>query len=289
MKYLFALLLTVFLFVRPGAVHAETANCTNITALPATISAQGIYCLKQDLSTSLASGTAIDIQANNVTLDCNGYKIGDLAAGLTTQAVGIQSMQRSNITIRNCNIRGFWIGINLAYNAGGSGAPPSGQVVEMNRIDQSTREGIFVGANASVIRRNIVIGTGTYPSGDNAIAIETFFNTDVIDNTIDGVSDTSDQAKQVYGIITWSSNGNTIVGNRVRGLKSNAGTNGIQTTYSSTRMSIRDNVLVNEAGSGYAISCVSNTVIATGNQANGFDQGIAGCLIPANDTNVTVM
>ena len=72
---------TLLALVLSPVAHAETINCTNITTLPATISTPGIYCLKQDESTAIESGAAIAITANNVTLDCNGYRLGGLQAG----------------------------------------------------------------------------------------------------------------------------------------------------------------------------------------------------------------
>jgi len=78
------------------------------------ITSQGVYCLNHDLATAMTSGNAIDIQTNNVTVDCNGYKIGGLAAGPSSVAYGIHAdTTRQNITIRNCGIRGFVEGIYL--------------------------------------------------------------------------------------------------------------------------------------------------------------------------------
>ena len=93
--------------------RAEVQDCTNITAIPATISTQGVYCLKQHESAALASGAAITINVNNVTLDCNEFKIGNLAAGSGTNATGVQASGRINVTVRNCGIRGFRTGVRL--------------------------------------------------------------------------------------------------------------------------------------------------------------------------------
>ena len=67
-----------------------------------------MWCLRHDLSTSIVSGQAIDIQANNVAIDCNDFKIGGLAAGNGSMAVGIHALTRQNATVRHCNIRGFY-------------------------------------------------------------------------------------------------------------------------------------------------------------------------------------
>ena len=59
----------------PAQVRADTQNCTVIASLPTVITIPGVYCLQQDLGTNIATGTAIDIAASNVTRDCNDHKI----------------------------------------------------------------------------------------------------------------------------------------------------------------------------------------------------------------------
>src|SRR4249920_3466180 len=84
-----------------GSAHAAQSydNCTGfITSLPAVITTQGTWCLKQDLATTVTSGSAITINTNNVTIDCNDFKLGGLGAGLATLANGIYSLNRVNAT-----------------------------------------------------------------------------------------------------------------------------------------------------------------------------------------------
>src|SRR5207342_3852578 len=89
--------------------HAETFHTcgTIIASIPTVITTQGVYCLSHDVNTAITSGKAIDVQTNNVTIDCNGYKIGGLAAGSSSQTYGIFAISRQNITVRNCGVRGF--------------------------------------------------------------------------------------------------------------------------------------------------------------------------------------
>src|SRR5262245_29056235 len=84
---------------------AETTNCTAITSVPYVITVQGVYCFTDNIATTMSSGNAIEIQANNVTIDLNGFKLGGLAAGLGTSARGIYANQRQNITVRNGIVR----------------------------------------------------------------------------------------------------------------------------------------------------------------------------------------
>src|SRR4249920_1444376 len=91
----------LFFLCGPRLAHAAQSydNCTGfITSLPATISTQGTWCLKQDLATAVTTGSAILINTNNVTIDCNDFKLGGLGAGLATLANGIYSLNRVNAT-----------------------------------------------------------------------------------------------------------------------------------------------------------------------------------------------
>ncbi len=141
----------VALSVMPA--QAETVNCTHITTLPAVITIPGVYCLTQSLTTAIASGNAIDVQASNVVIDLNGFRVAGLAAGLGTGAVGIHALNRQNITIKNGIVRGFFAGIQL--EGGGTG-----HLIEDVLADQNTAYGIMIQAARSVIRRNRVLTTG---------------------------------------------------------------------------------------------------------------------------------
>lgn len=166
--------------------RAETTLCTEITSVPTTISAQGIYCLKNDLSTSITAGAAITIAANNVTIDCNDRKVGGLAAGDATQAYGIYAGGTIvNSTVRNCNIRGFHTGIRLGQVCGS--CTSSGQLVENNLLDQNTKEGIHVEGDRVIVRDNRVNDTGGSVIGGAVIGIRAHgFPALVFDNIVGG-------------------------------------------------------------------------------------------------------
>ena len=140
--------------------HAETTNCTAITVLPAVITSQGVYCLTGNLATSMTVGNAIEIQANNVTIDLNGFKLGGLGAGDGTQANGIYAFQRKNITIKNGIVRGFFQGILLddsSFNTINS----SGHVVKHILADKNTFIGIDVAGLGNTVSHNTVVDTGS--------------------------------------------------------------------------------------------------------------------------------
>src|SRR5688572_8652857 len=77
-RLLAAALLAALLLAATAPARAASAydSCTGtIPALPATISTQGTWCLSKDLNTAVTTGNAITITANNVTIDCNGFKL----------------------------------------------------------------------------------------------------------------------------------------------------------------------------------------------------------------------
>ncbi len=196
--------------------QAETVNCTNIVSVPMTITLPGVYCLKQSLTTSITTGKAIDIQASNVLLDMNGFRLGGAAAGLATQAYGIYALNRQNITVINGIVRGFAAGINF------EGGSSSGHLVEDILADLNTVAGIAVEGARCIVRNNrvfstggstVAIGPGEYIYG---ILVQGPGNR-VINNDVAGV--TRGGAEGAGGIVIGSgggiSNNNLVVGNRI--------------------------------------------------------------------------
>jgi hypothetical protein len=142
----------------------ETTLCNfDITSLPYTITAQGHYCLKTNLSTSITSGMAIYIASDFVTLDLNGFKLGGGGAGLGTTTYGIFTASK-NIVIRNGNVRGFSTGIHLHQAS-------SNVTVEDVTLDGNTYTGIRVRGTGGVhvIRRCTIADTGG--STDTAVTL----------------------------------------------------------------------------------------------------------------------
>lgn len=191
-----------------GARAAESYDsCSGfINSVPATITSQGVWCLDRNVGTAMSTGNAVLIQANNVTIDCNHFKIGGLAAGDGTSMIGIHAVNRRNVTVRNCNIRGFHWGISLTG---------SGILVEDNRLDHNTFVGIHVAGDGNRIQRNAVFDTGGVPTGSWAVGITG--QADVIDNIVDGVAATGTNAAAI-GVSTGYGSGQVVRGNRVRGL-----------------------------------------------------------------------
>jgi hypothetical protein len=264
--WLLAILLA-WAWLAPTAQAAQSYdNCRRfIDSLPATISTQGVYCLRKDLATNLASGNAIEIQANNVTINCNDFKIGGLAAGDGSQEVGIHADGPQNVTVRHCNIRGFSYGMDLYGD---------GLLVEDNRLDNNLYTGIKVEGDRNLVRHNRIYATGDLAGATAAYGIyadsgASNGGADIIDNVVDGVI-TANATQVVCGIASWGANGTRISGNRIAGLALTGGTGqayGIRTPLS-TNLAISGNRIVAQApgthglgiGSDSSNFCAGNTV-----------------------------
>lgn len=280
-------LLLVLSMSLPVAHAAESYdNCTGfIDTIPATIGTQGVWCLRKDLSTSISSGAAITVATNNVTIDCNDFKLGGLSAGAATDASGIRSTGRSNVAVKHCNVRGFRYG---AYLDGLGG----GHVLEGNRFSDNTDVGVIVEGEGSVVRDNLIFRTGGSTLGNGATGILAKAGVDVIDNTVSGLLPLARENGYggAVGIFASLNAGGSILGNRVRGLSPVTGSAiGIMLDQSG-RMVVRDNDL---AGNGYGppfsvgISCNSDQYQATsrGNVISGFDYPTTYCFSERDTIN----
>jgi len=269
----------------PSAHAAESYDsCIGfITSIPAVIATQGTWCLKQDLATAMTAGNAITINTNNVTINCNDFKLGDLAAGSGTATIGIYATNRQNVTVRRCNIRGFYRGI-LIFGTGG------GHVAEDNRLYGNTSIGMWVAGDGSVVRRNIVSDTGGstyYQEGENVFGIYTQNEVDVVDNTVSGVWAIAvvNPYGNATGIHTSSDDASSIIGNRVRGLAP-VGEFGFAygiSNFVNGRLAIRDNDVIGGGNPGSGMLCTNGGLArAKGNVINGFITGLNGCVDDGN-------
>jgi len=271
-RHLFALVFLFALVSAPGA-RAEVNNCTQITSLPTTITTQGTYCLKADLSTALASGAAITVATNNVILDCNQFKIGGLAAGLTTTATGVTAVGRNNLVIRNCNIRGFRYGVFI--NGG------AGHVIEDNRMDGNTfmGAGIF-DADGTIIRRNHVVDTGgslpinSFPSGAAyGIGLQNGVGGIMEDNSVVSVAGTAGSNGTTAGILVFNTNAIVRRNGVMSVIPPGTGPGHAVSFVSSARGTAVDNVLINPvAATAYGVNGGASVICAR-NLVTGFSQG----------------
>ena len=269
------LLFALMAWTRPALAAQSYDNCTGyISSLPAVISTQGTWCLKQDLTTAISSGQAITISTNNVTLDCNDFKLGGLAAGSGTTTYGVYAYGHVNATVRHCNIRGFYNGVNL-------GGPNSGgHTIEDNRFDGNTVIGLHVEGDGSVVRRNRVFDTGGSTTASTlATGIDAWYSTDVLDNIVSGVSATAGSNSTVWGIYLFQGDGSRVVGNGIRNLfKDGTGYAYGVFSYSSVRVLMHDNdILADGSANTRGFYCGSAGGVVKDNTIADFVSPIMNC------------
>jgi len=276
-----AALICLLALARPAEAARSYDNCTGfVDSVPAVITTQGTWCLRADLSSALASGNIIQIATNNVTLDCNDFKLGGLAAGPGTLAIGVAITDRLNAVVRNCNIRGFLDGISI--NGGG------GHLVENNRFDGNTVAGIRIVNADGTIRGNFVQDTGGSTTSDSYAygIIGQNGSVEILDNTIWQVQPLATNGIGA-GIYTQGQIKSIIGRNRIREARGN-GTGadlGIYAQSAGTTI-IHDNVVIGpERASSVGIFCSNNRATASGNLLSGHVAPIIECANAGNYSN----
>ncbi|MEW6379253.1 MAG: right-handed parallel beta-helix repeat-containing protein [bacterium] len=87
---------------------------TPSTTFPIVIDQPGNYILTGDITVSTPQVNGIEIMADDVTLDLNGYTL--TGPGGEGTGIGISVAQRENAEIINGTVQGFFSGINLSGN-----------------------------------------------------------------------------------------------------------------------------------------------------------------------------
>ena len=239
----------LFALLVAQTTRAETTNCTAITSLPAVITTQGVYCFTGHLATAITSGNAIEIQANNVTIDLNGFKLGGLGAGDGTTARGIYANQRNNIVIRNGIVRGFFLGIYLDDIS--PFITSQGHLIEDILADRNTYRGLLLEGRGMTVRRNQVVDTGGSTSSGSAIGIRVLGpGNDILNNRISTTVATSGSGGDAYGIMMLAANGSVIQNNRVSDTQADSAAKGygIYLGSSSSNLLIQNNSVATTQG-----------------------------------------
>ena len=274
---------------RPAHAAETYHTCAGfIDSIPAVITTQGVWCLRHDLNTNISSSSAITIATNNVTIDCNDFKLGGLSAGNGSQANGIYGINRQNSTIRHCNVRGFSYGIRLISSAG--------SLVEDNRLDNNLYTGIQISGDNNVIRGNRVYDTGGRTGSGFSYGIVTTGTTaDIMDNVVAGLfADVS--GGYLRGIDSGADNarvsGNSISGYDLTAVQGGAVghgagifTSGQHTRVSSNQISGGDLAAI--PGTGISVNGgVYSSAYCLDNTVGGFATGLFQCSV--SDGNLTL-
>lgn len=276
----------------PTAAAAEDlATCSaTLSTVPMVISAPGTYCVDDYLVLPNWAGTAIRIEADDVVLDCNGFELDGHQAEDTTQAIGIQVIDRHDVTIRRCTVRHFQTGLQIGVSGSGTSER---HLVEDNVFYGNRQTGMSVTGSDTVIRRNRVLETGLdAPNLPEVIGILAEGSIDVLDNTVSGVQGGIDTGN-VWGITVRGNRAGSIRGNRVRGLRvqglDSGVAIGVYDFYPDSRVTIRNNILAGSGnGYGWGLNCrsmngfVQPDVHARNNTLVGFYTANEGCVDDGN-------
>jgi hypothetical protein len=259
----------------PAVATPSFDNCTGFVELApngtAGINAPGTWCLDHDLSGPLdflSSGVRIQIAADDVVLDCKGFRVGGDPAQPRAN-YGVRAFDQSRLTIRNCVIEGFQDGIQVLWMF----TFARDLLIEDNVLVDNNFA-IETEVQGTLVRRNRV--------DDSIAGISVGEGGEVLDNSVSGVSD--------FGIGVVRPHGALVHGNTIRMPANDSGTTtGIRLILGSPsggldRASIRDNVIVAGANS-VGIECSGPGAHYADNVFTGVATVATGCT-DAGDNDV---
>jgi len=221
-----------------------------------TISQSGSYFLQGN---RLCSGTGIQVDADDVTIDLMGYTLKGPGSGTN---YGIYITARSNVNISNGTVRDFTTGIyQTGYDQGGR-AGRNHKIVNIRAV-LNNRSGISLNGGSHLIKDCTASNNGTSATG-TVYGIFVEAHSTVIDNV---VRDNGDLANgSVNGICT--NGGSTVTGNTV---VSNGDSVSNKTVYgisASDNSTISGNTIVYNGGNATS-STVYGIYAGNGNTVTG--------------------
>jgi hypothetical protein len=187
---------------------ANKGNCTALTwtSTGIVISNSGVYCLTADIDTGsgFTAGTAISINASDVTLDLGSHTISNLGAGMGSKAIGIAAQGENHVVVRNGTLEGFYRAIDFDRN--------SDQLITDIRSDSATEFAIYVSGSGAVVRHSYIIRAGGLPAGLSGAISAHGNDLRVLDNDI---VDLQTGGPNIIGIDLDECKGGVIEGNRI--------------------------------------------------------------------------
>lgn len=196
--------------LEPSAAPASTMKTLDEVepriAIPGSGTAVDVYTISQSGSYYLAgnrvcSGTGIQVDADNVTIDLMGYAL--IGPGTETTN-GITMSGRINVEIRNGTVRDFYNGI---YESGSSGG--GHRIISIRSISNG-KNAIYIYNKSALVKGCTIYENGTNCSTE-VCGIYTRWGSTVINNLVYENGNYCDSA--VYGIYT--SIGSTVTNNTV--------------------------------------------------------------------------
>jgi hypothetical protein len=237
---------TIVILSVAGGAWAQAKSCQPLYAcdLPY-IQSPGVFCLAEDVTVDISSGSAIEIHADDVVLDLDGHFILNSARDPGTSR-GIRASDQDRITVRNGSVRGFERGVDIQTTRRSTGL----HVLEDLHITACTQLGMYVHGAAALIRHNDVSDIGGVDTS-NAHGISANSGTfRIVNNDVMGLSSSG----YSFGISLNSDSPSMVVGNRI-----SSADKAIHAT-TATLATCRDNLTAD-----ISVSSFSNCVDAGGN------------------------
>jgi parallel beta-helix repeat protein len=185
---------SIFAPLGASSLPINVSGCMNLTQ------ANQLYVLNQSLSGNQSNGICIDIQADNVNLDCDNWNITGNASHLL-EVMGIFAGGRNNVSITNCNVREYKYGYNINN---------SNNVNVTNSIAfNNSYYGVLLNRSSSNLVQNNTMELNNY-------GIDLYFapgNT-ILDNNISAIADGGGVG--TYGISVVASNNTDVEGNTIQ-------------------------------------------------------------------------
>lgn len=185
---------------------------TPIASAPFTITTSGSYYLTK--SVSVASGDAITINANDVTLDLNGFTISSTNPNPVTGTGILIGSSLHNITISNGHISGAIVFSAGSYGGSGfyngiyfSGGPPLATRVVGVTISGCKSMGIDLSSVSSTVVESCAVNT----VGGYGVAAATVNNCTALQCGLAGIAATN--ANNCFGATTGSDDGIVVLNN----------------------------------------------------------------------------
>ncbi|TWJ11335.1 right-handed parallel beta-helix repeat-containing protein [Geobacter argillaceus] len=186
---------TMVLFLLVAMVAVASAACTAIDHIPYTIQKSGSYCLTKDL-TLKDGAAAILVDAEKAVIDLGGHRLSG-----TGEDAGYGIRSDKGVIVRNGTVAGFYFGVT-----GGAGS-----MIENLRVENSTRTGILVNGDGSLVRNNTV--TDARPIFEAYGIVAMGAQNRILDNTITEIKGAA--SGRGFGIRVYTAGENVIQGNRV--------------------------------------------------------------------------
>ncbi|MEK6953874.1 MAG: NosD domain-containing protein [Candidatus Micrarchaeota archaeon] len=177
----------------------------------------------------LCTGNGLVVNANAIQIDCNGHTISATPQGASNTKSGILAFGKTEITIKNCKILNFYIGVNFSS-------------VNFSYVLLSNLTGNFFGVRA-INSRSITVSNNSFSNNGNMAINLVDSKTNLISsNTVKNAPSFG-----TYGIYVQSSNGSIVRNNSVSGMT----LDGVVVIVSNSNV-IDSNILFSNSQSGLA-------------------------------------